>query len=153
MVRAPDAESITWQWVYNLICDDAKLEQGLSRLAELAAENLEVTQGQVDELGEEIKKAEVQIKRLTKFIGKTFDEFTAGELKAALDNWSHRRHSLVAERETILADIHAAQLSGADKEAIRAAAKEITHKMEFPTYEQKRSLFDARRSGRITVEE
>jgi hypothetical protein len=49
---------------------------------------------------------------------------------------------LVAEKETALADISAAQLSGAVKVAIKRAAGDIRAKMIQPTFEQKRALFD-----------
>lgn len=81
MIRAPDAEKLVWHWVYGLICDDEKLEQGLSRLAELAENNLGSLIERVGELDDEINRAEIQIRRLTRFISKTFDEYAASELK------------------------------------------------------------------------
>ncbi len=91
---------------------------------------------------EEITQTQGEIKTWTDILEGEQDDYGVDLFKSKLSNCSHKRHKLVAEKEMLLADLAASGLSGADREAIKAAAKDIKMRIEDPTFEQKRALFD-----------
>lgn len=75
-------------------------------------------------------------------IAETEDEAVVGALKGQLKNVARQRQALVAEEEKLRAEFAAAEITEADREAIKAAAAEIRSKLKNPPFEQRRALFD-----------
>ena len=63
------------------------------------------------------------------------DDDAADLFKSKLSNWSHERQKLTAEKETLLADSADSWPSGADREAIITAAKDLKMRLEDPAFE------------------
>ena len=70
------------------------------------------------------------------------DEADAAALKTQLRNIGRERQALAAEEGALLAEIAAAKLSEADRAVIKEAAAKISKRLNNPTFEQLRALFD-----------
>lgn len=137
-------EPVVWNWLVELLTDDAKLEKGIrahieSRESELskARERRALTEGL-------IRRADKQIARLTADLRELESQAGRAALRADIDRIGKEKDAL----QNTLAEIDAAldqrELKEADIETIRATARKIRAKLQGKlTYEDKRALFAA----------
>ena len=76
-------------------------------------------------IDEKIAQTQGEIETWTDILEGEQDDYNVDLFKSKLSNWSHERQKLGAEKETFQAALAASRLSGADRETLKAAAKDI----------------------------
>ncbi|MCA1554290.1 MAG: recombinase family protein [Chloroflexi bacterium] len=142
-INADDADRIVWEWVTGLLTDEEKLDKGLREMATLRESELEPKRARLETIDGLVAKAEAKVKRLAAVIADTDDEASLDALRAELKVAGKTRDALMAERETIRAELAHGELTEADRARIMALASVIRARLgDEPTFEQKRELLE-----------
>lgn len=142
-VPAEKADTVVWNWVVELLSDDAKLENGIRKMKEQRLSQIAPKQQRLEAVNRHIEKAEQKIKRLTDDLSEETDTFAREAIKESRSQVLIQRNSFVEERDTLMAELAQCDFTDKDIATIKANAAIIRRKLKGkPTYEQKRELLD-----------
>lgn len=138
-------DSLVWAWLSGLIVDDEKLDQMIREWSKRNASDLEAKRERLTALAELREKAQRKADRLAASYAEALgesDETTAEALKSQLKIASKSRDALAAEYANIEAELRQVELTPEREALIKKAARAVRARIENPTFEQKRELFD-----------
>jgi site-specific DNA recombinase len=142
MINVEVFEPLVWNWLVELLTDDAKLEKGIREYLESRETELRKIRERRATTETLIRRAEKQIAQLTQDLREMESESARGAIKKEIDRVGNERDSLVAGQRALETELNKRAISEADIEAIRENARLVRAKLEGNlTYEQKRALF------------
>ncbi len=142
-VPADKADMMVWNWVVDLLSNDAKLDKGIREMKERRLSEIAPKKQRLEAVNKLIEKAEQKIKRLTDDLSEETDTFAREAIKESRAQVLIQRNSFVEEREALIAELAQRDFTDEDIATIKTTAAIIRRKLKGkPTYEQKRELFD-----------
>jgi len=107
-------------------------------------DELELKKRRVETVNELIVKAERKVKRLVSAFGdsENADEIVRATVQAEVKATSTQRDALIAERETLEAELVQGAVDEATRAKIKASAAVIRQRLTNSTFEQRRELLD-----------
>ncbi len=142
MVRADVADPLVWDWLAGLLCDPEKLDKGLRALAERQETELYPKYERLALIVDLIAEAERKIKRLAGAFAEERDEMIAAALRGEMKAAARERDALIAERDSLRADLTLGQMTEAERKAVMALADEVRRNLGVATFAQKRALLN-----------
>ncbi len=135
-------DPLVWNWLTDLLKDDANLEKGLREMVVNRESELGRLRARRADAAKLIRQKDKQIDQLRADLrGLTSQSARAAILKD-IDLLGNEKDSLLAEQQTIDAELEKRAISDADLETIREFARQVRCKLNGnPTYEEKRALF------------
>lgn len=143
-IRVEVFEGLIWEWLVSLLTDETKLEKGIREYANSRETDLTKARERLAMIDEMIERADKRIARLSSDLRDLESESARAAIKKDIDAFGKEKDSLIAERDTAMANIAKREVSETDCEHIRETARAIRQKLNGkPTYQEKRALFDA----------
>jgi site-specific DNA recombinase len=142
-ISADIAENTVWDWLSGLLQDDDKLDRGLRRMGERSAAGVEPKRRRLETVTQLIEKADQKIKRLVSAFGEEEDETIAGAFQAEMQTLSKQKNNLLSERQSLELELTKLEITPDVERLIKERVYEIRKRLQDPTYEQIRALFDA----------
>ena len=135
-------DPLVWNWLTDLLSDDAKLEKGLREMVANRENELGRLRARRADTAKLIRQKDKQIDQLRADLrGLTSNSGRAAILKD-IDFLGNEKDSLLAEQQAIDAELEGRAITDDDLETIREFARVIRRKLNGnPTYEEKRALF------------
>ena len=143
LVNMKLADAKVWEWVRGLLIDEENLEIGLSRMVEMRKNDNGQRRSQLERIDNSIDKENKKISRLIKAFEDEEDENLVSELKTAYKNSNKQADLLKREREMLIAEMEEIEIDPEKLEMVRERAAQIRLKLDNPTLQQKRSIFEA----------
>lgn len=141
-VRAPEVEEMVWNWLKELLCDEAALEQGIQELTNRSEQELQETRTRLKTIEGLQTKAVARIERLAAAFADEIDEIVAAALRAQMQAAGREREALNTEREMLQAKLVQEEFTETERDEIKRLAREIGEKLSDPPFEQKRALLN-----------
>ncbi len=141
-IRADVAEPLVWGWLQELLLDPARLEAGLSAMVDRRETDVQPKRERLAMTESLIADAERKIKRLASAYAEESDAMVSSALRTEMKAAGREREALIAERESLRAQLTQGEVTEADRQTIREVAANIQHKLSAPTFEQMRELLN-----------
>lgn len=137
-------EPLVWNWLVELLTNDAKLEKGIRAYMENRESELIKTRERRRLTEDMIRRADKQIELLTADLRELESQAGRAALRADIDRIGKEKDALLNTLGEIDAGLDQREIKDSDIETIRATARKIRAKLQGkPTYEEKRALFAA----------
>lgn len=135
-------EPLVWDWLVELLTDDAKLEKGIRNYLDNRESELQKVRERCATTENLIQRADRHIEQLTRDLRDFESESARGAIKKEMERVGNERDSLLATLRAMETELTKREISQADIETIRENARLIRAKLAGNlTYEQKRALF------------
>lgn len=135
-------EPLVWNWLVDLLTDEAKLEKGLREMVANRENELAKLRARHSDTEKLIHQKDKQIDQLRADLRELTSQSARMAILKEIDLLGKEKDSLFAEQQTIDAELEKRAITDADLETIRRYAREIRRKLNGePTYEEKRALF------------
>lgn len=141
-IRGEVAESLVWDWLMGLLCDEARLEAGLIEYTRRCETELQPKRERLSLIDGLIAEAEHKVKRLASAFADEKDDLIAAALRDEMRAASRVCDALKVERDALRAEVVQGELTEAERLQIKELAAEVRQRLEAPTLEQKRALID-----------
>ncbi len=142
MINVEVLEPLIWNWLVDLLTDEAKLEKGIHEFVANRENELKKMRERRETTENLIRRADKQIEQLTTDLREFESESARAAIKKEIDRIGNERDSLVAMLDTLDAHLGKRELGDAEIETIRETARVIRARLAGkPTYEEKRALF------------
>jgi len=143
-VPAERCDAIVWDWLRELLSDDAKLQKGINEMVARRREEQEPKRQRLAMVENLIDKADQKIARLTADLAESEgdDEAVKEAIRKHRTEIAKERNALMEERDPLKADLAQRDITENDITTIKTVAATVRKKLgDRPTYEQKRELF------------
>ncbi len=135
-------EPLVWNWLVDLLTDEAKLEKGLREMVVNRENELAKLRARHSDTEKLIRQKDKQIDQLRADLRGLTSHSARTAILNDIDLLGTEKDSLVAEQKTIDAELETRTITDADLETIRKYARDVRRKLNGkPTYEEKRALF------------
>ncbi len=142
LVRADIADRMVWEWVYNLLIDEASLDAGIKRMIEKNELDLSPKRERLEAVKRLLQDSERQVRRLATAYGEADNDEVAAALKIELKNAGKRLDGLKDEKQRLEAEIGLSELLPEEIVAIKKIAAELRTKLGEATFETQRLMID-----------
>ncbi len=143
-VNANEVDIKSWDWLVNVIGNDARLDKVITEIAENAESELESTKQELEIVNQHIIKVERKMGRLMTGFGDEDNLTIAAALKNEIENTAQLKDSLERQQDTLLAEIANSEITPQQREEIKAIARRVRSKLEKGgNDDDKRALIEA----------
>ena len=136
------ADETVWEWVKGLLIDEENLEIGLERMIEMRKNDNGQKRLQLERLENSIDLENRKASRLLKAFENEEDDNLVAELKSSYKNMNKQIEILKHDRELLIAEMEEIEIDPEKLELVRQRAAQIRQKLNNPTMQQKRNIFE-----------
>jgi hypothetical protein len=137
-------DDLIWDWICQLLTDDAVLEDGLNKMFENNRSQTGTRRKRLETLEKLIEKRERSIKRLMDELndGAYEDEYTRNLFRQTIKENADMIKELQKERDQLEAELAQVEITAEFQQEIKAMAAQISDKLSNATYDGKRAVMD-----------
>ena len=141
-VNSVQPDTLVWQWLVDLLKDEAQVERGLRRIRERREAEMEPRRKRLETVGQSIVKEEAGITRLVNSLAEIEDEFTVDTIKAQIKAKQKYRVSLVSEAERLSQELEEQSFTEEDEARIKEIAAQLRDYIDTATFKEMRYVVD-----------
>lgn len=137
-------DDLVWDWIYQLLTDDAALEDGLNKMVENNRSQTGTKRKRLDTLEKLIGKRERSIKRLMDELadGGYEDDFTRNLFQQNIKENADMIKELQMEQDRLEGELAQVEITTEFQQGFKAMAAQISDKLSDATFDGKRAIMD-----------